>query len=305
MQVSKIQSGLTFQHKILIDIGASNPKGTLKISAITDSGKQILRERKNSYLNDTVDGFVDSKDFIEKIAHVIKRTYNRVLLKDQSGVFPLSAEDKLLSGVTVFVPGTTNTMNGRNNGIAFIPNLRDKNNSSLTNISFAEYEKSLIELPAEETGIKVNKEVFNMIVTKDLGGAGVALAKMLAKKNMLHEGDYIMGVMTGGGFGSVDIKVKPNAIEFETSESSSYTSGNYSVYNKIASLFDTILNSGNPVEMFNELIADNNKKLKNEIQVLGKLGRQGVSVKSHIRAFCEEIGRNDLFKLSEMQELLK
>ena len=297
MQVSKIQSGLTFQHKILIDIGASNPKGTLKISAITDSGKQILRERKNSYLNDTVDGFVDSKDFIEKIAHVIKRTYNRVLLKDQSGVFPLSAEDKLLSGVTVFVPGTTNTMNGRNNGIAFIPNLRDKNNSSLTNISFAEYEKSLIELPAEETGIKVNKEVFSMVVTKDLGGAGVALAKMLAKKNMLHEGDYIMGVMTGGGFGSVDIKVKPNAIEFETSESSSYTSGNYSVYNKIASLFDTILNSGNPVEMFNELIADNNKKLKNEIQVLGKLGRQGVSVKSHIRAFCEEIGRNDLFKL--------
>ena len=297
MQVSKIQSGLTFQHKILIDIGASNPKGTLKISAITDSGKQILRERKNSYLNDTVDGFVDSKDFIEKIAHVIKRTYNRVLLKDQSGVFPLSAEDKLLSGVTDFVPGTTNTMNGRNNGIAFIPNLRDKNNSSLTNISFAEYEKSLIELPAEETGIKVNKEVFSMVVTKDLGGAGVALAKMLAKKNMLHEGDYIMGVMTGGGFGSVDIKVKPNAIEFETSESSSYTSGNYSVYNKIASLFDTILNSGNPVEMFNELIADNNKKLKNEIQVLGKLGRQGVSVKSHIRAFCEEIGRNDLFKL--------
>ena len=61
-----------------------------------------------------------------------------------------------------------------------------------------------------------------MIVTKDLGGAGGALAKMMLKKNMLHEGDYVMGVMTGGGFGSVDIKVKGTqenpVVEFETSE---------------------------------------------------------------------------------------
>lgn len=297
MRVSGIKSEKSFQHKIILDIGASNPKGTLKISAITDAGKEILKESKNSYLNNTVDGFVDAKDFVSKIANVIKRTYNRVLLKDKSGEFPLSEEDKMLSGVTVFVPGTTNAINSRNNGIAFIPNLRDKNDQALTNISFVEFEKALINLPTEETGINVNQEAFNMIVTKDLGGAGVALAKMMLKKNMLHEGDYVMGVMTGGGFGSVDIKVKPNAIEFETSESSSYIAGNYAVYNKITSIFDSILNSDNPVEKFNELKADNNKKLKNDIQVLGKLGRQGVNVKSHIGTFCTEIGRKDLFRL--------
>lgn len=297
MRVSGIKSEQSFQHKIILDIGASNPKGTLKISAITDAGKEILKESKNSYLNNTVDGFVDAKDFVSKIANVIKRTYNRVLLKDKSGEFPLSEEDKMLSGVTVFVPGTTNAINSRNNGIAFIPNLRDKNDQALTNISFVEFEKALINLPTEETGINVNQEAFNMIVTKDLGGAGVALAKMMLKKNMLHEGDYVMGVMTGGGFGSVDIKVKPNAIEFETSESSSYIAGNYAVYNKITSIFDSILNSDNPVEKFNELKADNNKKLKNDIQVLGKLGRQGVNVKSHIGTFCTEIGRKDLFRL--------
>ena len=297
MRVSGIKSEQSFQHKIILDIGASNPKGTLKISAITDAGKEILKESKNSYLNNTVDGFVDAKDFVSKIANVIKRTYNRVLLKDKSGEFPLSEEDKMLSGVTVFVPGTTNAINSRNNGIAFIPNLRDKNDQALTNISFVEFEKALINLPTEETGINVNQEAFNMIVTKDLGGAGVALAKMMLKKNMLHEGDYVMGVMTGGGFGSVDIKVKPNAIEFETSESSSYIAGNYAVYNKITSIFDSILNSDNPVEKFNELKADNNKKLKNDIQVLGKLGRQGVNVKSHIGTFCTEIGRKDLFRV--------
>ena len=50
-----------------------------------------------------------------------------------------------------------------------------------------------------------------MVVTKDLGGTGVALAQMLAKRNMLKEGDYVMGVMTGGGFGSVDIDYLRNA----------------------------------------------------------------------------------------------
>ena len=111
MRVSGIKSEQSFQHKIILDIGASNPKGTLKISAITDAGKEILKESKNSYLNNTVDGFVDAKDFVSKIANVIKRTYNRVLLKDKSGEFPLSGEDKMLSGVTVFVPGTTKAIN--------------------------------------------------------------------------------------------------------------------------------------------------------------------------------------------------
>ena len=297
MKISSIKNDVSFQHKILIDIGASNPKGTLKISAVTDAGKQILKQKGNLYLNNTVKGFVDGHDFIAKLAKVIKRTYERVLLKDKSGECPLSPTDKLLSGITVFVPGTTIALNGRNNGIAFMPNLRDKNDLALTNISFAEYEEKLRTLPSEETGIKINPENFNMVVTKDLGGAGVALAKMMVKKNMLKEGDYIMGVMTGGGFGSVDIKVKSNAIEFETSESSSYIAGNYAVYDGIVDIIDSTINSEKPIEKLKELKSDNNKILKDNIQVLGKLGRQGVNVKSHIGSFCTEIGRKDLFKL--------
>ena len=287
-----------FKHKILIDIGASNPKGTLKISAITDAGKQILKENTpNMYLNNTVKGFIDGNDFIAKLAKVIKRTYERVLLKDKSGEFPLSAKDKLLSGIAVFVPGTTIAMNGRNNGIAFMPNLRNKKDQSLTNISFADYEKQLLESPKEQTGIAINPTHFNMVVTKDLGGAGVALAQMMVKKNMLKEGDYVMGVMTGGGFGSVDIKVKDKNIEFETSESSSYIAGNYEAYDKISDIIEKTVNSENPIESLNILKANNNKLLKSDIQVLGKLGRQGVNVRSHIGSFCTEIGRKDLFKL--------
>ena len=70
MRVSDVKNNPSFQHKILIDIGASNPKGTLKISAITDSGKQILKEKgANLYLNNTVKGFIDGNDFITKLYH--------------------------------------------------------------------------------------------------------------------------------------------------------------------------------------------------------------------------------------------
>ena len=298
MKVSGISNNTSFQHRIFLDIGASNPKGTLKITAINDLGKQILKENSsNSYLNNTVKGFKNAQDFIDKVAKIIKRTHQRVLLRDQSGGFPLSEKDKLLAGVTVFVPGTTYALNGSANGIAFMPNLRDLDDNALTNVDFSEYETELKTLPKEEIGIGVNKDDFKLIVTKDLGGAGAALAQMLAKRNMLHEGDYIMGVMTGGGFGSVDLKVKNNTVEFETSESSSYIAGNYAAYDTMAEIIENTVMAPNPVDKMNELKQDNNKKLKTDIQVLGKLGRQGVNVKSHIGTFCSEIGRKDLFKL--------
>jgi len=298
MRISDIGYNPSFQHRIFMDIGASNPKGTLKISAISDCGKQILKENSaNSYVNNTVKGFKDAQDFIDKIAKIIKRTHERVLLKDKSGEFPLSAKDKALSGVTIFVPGTTYALGGKSTGIAFMPNLRDESDKALSKIDFANYVDSLLQKSSKELGITVNKDSFNFVVTKDLGGAGAALAQMMAKKGMLNEGDYVMGVMTGGGFGSVDLKVKNGVVEIETSESSSYIAGNYAAYDKIAHIIEDTVNSPNSFEALETLKRNNNKQLKEDIQVLGKLGRQGVNVKSHIGSFCTEIGRPDLFKL--------
>ena len=284
MEVSKY-NGISFGHKILMDIGASNPKGTLKITAITDAGKTILRENSpNSYLNDTINGFDGAKDFVNKVYKMIRRTYERVLLKDKSGEFPLSPKDLLLSGIAVFVPGTTYALKDKSSLISFMPNLKDKEGNSLTNVDFGDYKKVLAEKKENNDSIKINRDNFNFVVTKDLGGAGVALARLMAQKKMLKEGDYIMGVMTGGGFGSVDIKVKNNSVEFETSESSSYVAGNYEVYDKITN----IINNPNKAESLN---------IKDNIQILGKLGRQGVNVKSHIETFCKEINRPDLTEL--------
>ncbi len=298
MKINEVQNSPAFQHKIFLDIGASNPKGTLKITAVTDYGKQILKESgPNSYVNNTVKGFENAKDFVDKVAKIIKRTYNRVLLKNKSGECPLSVEDQLLSGVAVFVPGTTYAAKGKHNTIAFMPNLRTKEGVALTNVDFTEYENQLRKLSKEETGIAINPKTFDLVVTKDLGGTGAALAQMMAKKNMLKTGDYVMGVMTGGGFGSVDLKVKGKDVEMETSESSSYIAGNYMAYDDFAKIVDETVNSPDPQSRLMDIKQNNNKMLKENIQVLGKLGRQGVNVKSHIGAFCTEIGRPDLFKL--------
>ena len=62
-----------------------------------------------------------------------------------------------------------------------------------------------------------------------------------------------MGVMTGGGFGSVDLKVKNGIIEVETSESSSYIAGNYAAYEKIANIIENTVNSSNSFETLEKL----------------------------------------------------
>ena len=289
----------TFQHKIIMDIGASNPKGTLKITVLSDLGKTILRVNSpNSYVNNTVDGFESAKDFIEKIGKIIRRTYERVLLKDQSGEFPLSEKDKKLSGIVMFVPGTTLVKRKAKSIIAFMPNLRDRFNESLKDIDFSNYIEGLKTSPKSVSGIDVDKN-FDMVVTKDLGGAGVGLARLMAKKKMLKESDYVMAIMTGGGFGSVNIKVKNGIVNFETSESSSYVVGNNDVYDTVAKLLEEVAKSKNPQQKLEELKAGSElkTKLKEIMPVSGKLGRQGVNVKSHLETFCSEIGRPDLYPL--------
>lgn len=240
----------SFKHKIILDIGASNPRGSLKISAKTDDGKDIFT-KSGVFVNDTPSGFESSEDFVKKVSAVIYDTYNSVqeVCKTQY----LGKGEEKLSGVGIFVPGTV-----VGDKIAFIPNLKDKEGNSLENVDFEKYHDYLVNKFSFETGMDVNSRNFNFVVTKDLGGAGLGIAKILAKKDQLKEGDYIMGVMTGGGFGSVDIKVKHGNVEIETSESSSYLTHDFI----------------------------NNK--------MEKLGRLGVSVKSHIERYLNTIGMPEM-----------
>lgn len=305
MKINSIGSNYNFGHKVIVDIGASNPKGTCKVLVKSDDGRDLFKQ--TGFLNDTSRGFKTynketgktddgQADFISKLDDVIYYAHTQVLdlankgkvefAKDMNGS---DKKDKLLSGVAVFVPGTTFTM-CKNDRIAFIPNLKNDKGESLVNIDFKAYEDEIKSGGRRAEGLHAGRN-FEMVVTKDLGGAGLSIAKILAQKGQLKAGDYIMGVMTGGGFGSVDIKVKGTEenplVEFETSESSSYLTGNVLMYDKIAQTVDSVLKSEHPKEEFD--------KLKNEVglaeifPVLGKLGRQGVSVKSHLECFLRAL----------------
>ena len=270
MRINGINSNYnnSFGHKIIIDIGASNPKGTMKISALTDDGKEIYK--RSGYVNTSIKGFKDGDAFIKRIEHHVRHTHDRLLKLNDKGLLehPLVGDDRKLSGVAIFVPGTT-MVKGKKDMISFMPNLRDKQGESLVNISFEDYERQMKTASKEELrGVDVNKEKFEFMATKDLGGAGLAIAKILGQRNELKEGDYLMGIMTGGGFGSVDIKVKDNKVEIETSDSSNYL---------------TASPSGGR---------------------LNKIGRLGVSVKSHINHYCDSLGLPELAEGSELRNAM-
>ncbi len=249
-----------FGHKIIFDFGASNPKVTAKCRVVTDDGQKTLFFKDGFYLNNSIKGFKNGKDFISKIGNLVENTYFETLDRSKKGEFELSDKEKKLSGVSIFIPGTTMTK-GKDDVIAFMPNVKNTEGKSLVNIDFTKYEN---QLKKGETPVDISDD-FELFVTKDLGGTGLGLAKAMGAKGMLHEGDYIMGVMTGGGFGSVDVKVKHGKVEIETSESSSYL-------------------TASPKE-----------------GKLEKLGRLGVSVKSHINHFCNML---DISQDSEIRKAL-
>ena len=305
MKINNITPKINFGHKIIIDIGASNPKGTCKVLVKSDDGRDLLKT--NGFLNSTSDTFstvdpktgeVDGgqKDFICKLDDVIYNAHQDVLELANKGEiqfakdkFGSTVKDRHLSGVAVFVPGTTFTM-CKDDRIAFIPNLKNDKGESIVDVDFKEYEKEIKDGGRRAKGLDPARN-FELAVTKDLGGAGLAIAKILAQKDQLKSGDYIMGVMTGGGFGSVDIKVKgPESapyVEFETSESSSYLTGNNLVYEDINQVFGNILNSKEPKKEFQKM--KDIVGLPQVFPVLGKLGRQGVSVKSHLNCFLRAL----------------
>ncbi len=291
---NKNNNNPNFGHKIIMDIGASNPKGSMKLLALKDNGEELFKIK--GFVNNTVKGFNGNEDFLNKIMGIVKDAQTKILDGVAKKDFKLKGKDKLLSGLAIFVPGTTCAIGGMER-IAFIPNLRDRQNNSLDNIEFDKFKKDIINGKKDPNGVKATKD-FKLCVTKDLGGCGLALARLLAEKGDLNEGDYIMGVMTGGGFGSVDIKVKDSKVEFETSESSSYLTGNFEAYNFIAKELKQVANSDDPKTELAKFIANNNEAIESDVSVLGKLGRQGVSVKSHIKTYFNALGLHELGKVA-------
>lgn len=238
------KSNTAFKSKYIFDVGASDPRGSLKILVQDNKGKDLFEYK--GFVNDTTKGFAGNDDFIKKIAnavdvetlidkdmasinsqiaanHLSEKESNslveklKALSKNKATLQARSASEKELTGFALLLPGT---MQGQS--ALFMPNIRDLNENSLENVKLT----NIIKNVRKNGKVKISP-AFNIkrdfIPCKDLAGTGVAMAKQISSHPTLKErfskGLFATVVLTGGGFGEADIKVLNNSeVLIETGE---------------------------------------------------------------------------------------
>lgn len=253
MQVQKIsysnhpsKNNVSFKNKLTYDIGASDPRGSMKILVQDNQGKDLFEYK--GYVNNTIKGFESNDDFTNKIAkavdvesllkkdivsvgnqlkrnHLSAEEHEKLteklddLKRKQNILKNQSKEDKKLTGFALLLPGT---LQGH---IALImANLKKIDKTAPGGLS------SLIKVDLDNiiTKIRENGKVeiadnFKFMPVKDLSGTGLGIAAKIANSPeygyRFTKGFYAVAVQTGGGFGAVDIKLKSdNEVDIETDE---------------------------------------------------------------------------------------
>jgi len=216
---SKMLNKVSFGHKMIIDIGASDPRGTVKLLSTTDNDSVLFNN--NGFLSNK--NFESEKDFIDTVSKYIvnacKQAEAKVEELKKAGNPNVSDKDQELSNLAILVPGPV-----VNNKIALIANIKTSNGQSMQDVETMKIFNALIN-QAQKEHINISRDI-NYVVAKDLLGTGISLASILAKhpqyKDKIKQGDFFaVGIMTGGGFGSVNIKAKDQkTVEIEASENS-------------------------------------------------------------------------------------
>ncbi len=281
-KINKDNKPLSFKSRLTFDIGASDPRGSLKVLVQDNKGKDMFEY--NGFVNDSVKGFENNDDFIRKIAQAIdveglidndikviktqladnslsddlKENLNNKLDKLQSNKKMLqnrSSAEKKLTGFALLLPGT---LQGKM--ALFLPNLKRKDESDPTKlVRLTEINLNKVLNEVESQGkVKVAKDV-KFIPVKDLAGTGLGVAQKIIShpeySKRFSRGFFAAIVQTGGGFGAVDVKLMQNSkVNIETNECG------HDIY-------------------FNIL---NGKKQR--------LGKMGASTKDIIRNFSEKMG---------------
>lgn len=232
-----------FKSKLTFDIGASDPRGTLKLLVQDNQGNDLFEYK--GFVNDSTKGFKGNSDFIKKLAAIvdiegtitkdIKALEKRIkknglspgeLEKAHAKLDELQAMQKMLQertpaerklkGLALLLPGT---LKGKT--ALFTANLRRTDGESLRNIKL----KKLITEIRKQGKVKL-KDGFstktNFVACKDIAGTGIGVAEKIARRYRMRfkDGFFASIVQTGGGFGAASVKVKQEYVAIETSECS-------------------------------------------------------------------------------------
>lgn len=235
------KNNVSFKNRLIVDIGASDPRGTFKMLLIKNDGSPLFEYK--GFINDTIQGFKDNNDFIKKVAKItdieslIKKSVDfindqiqnhklptkeieklKLKLEDlktkQNILINQSEEDKKLTGLALALPGTI-----QNDIALFMANLRKNDQTSLTNVKL----KNIVSEIKKNGKVKLSAD-FKFITSKDLACTALGVIKKVADRPRYRKNFskrfYATVVQTGGGFADADIKVKNGLIDIETSESS-------------------------------------------------------------------------------------
>jgi len=262
---------VSFKHKIYIDIGASSPRGTMKIEVKSDKNEKDEFTIKR-FVNGETGGFKDENAFVDKVYDALKTVNSRA--KKLWG--------EKLTGVAVFLPSMVN-----NNKVLLTSNLRNQQGQPLKNIDFSQLNERA------KKGLDVSNN-FKFSAAKDLAGAGFSALKMFLAKQAIPEGSYYSVVLTGGGFGAVNLKRnEKDTITIETSESGynpAYDSlkGHDCRFSQLGAsvkyMFDNFLN-GLGIGVYFEALRQTGRAeiiLNDEFALDNKVHKQAVSLLKHI-----------------------
>lgn len=219
---------ISFKNKMTFDVGASDPRGTLKILVEDNEGNDLFEYK--GFVNDTTKGFKDENHFTERIARALnvqklikediktataelegasesetkKLTVKiRDLENKQEILANQSPEERKITGFTLLLPGTI-----QRHFAILMANLRKTDGTSLKNVDL----NKVISNAKENENVEF-ADKFDFIPAKDLAGTGLGVASKLINHPKYGpklangaKGFYAVAVQTGGGFGSVDIE---------------------------------------------------------------------------------------------------
>lgn len=178
LQHNNISSALNFSHKLVLEVGASMPGGSLKISDYYENGDLCFISDNKSDTSLQLkenEKFFSNEEFVDRLAQAIVNACKISVEKIKEAKINKKEEEKL-TDLTLLVPGVVTGKNtfGMNN-------LKTPEGNSLQNINIFD-----IENRVKEKALKDKIQVidnFSITTLQDTIGASIYLAGQLLKSS--------------------------------------------------------------------------------------------------------------------------
>lgn len=238
MRINSIDSNVgvrknpNFKSNLIFDIGGSHPANSLKSMVLDKKGTELI-QKTTGIVNQEGRRFYDNAmDFITQISRRAVDVYNSAL--------KINPKDNKVNKMVFFVPGSV-----YDKTLMYADNIKNPEGTGTSQIDFSKMIPIL-----KESGMKLDDD-FDIKLYQDSMGTGLAIAKKLYDKGMLHEGDHYAVAITGGGCGISNIRMIGGKAIVDATGSSYFTNdqGLVKIANAGASVSKLILSFCNSFDI--------------------------------------------------------